>query len=315
LSRAPILIQGFEALRLANDVLELRVIPELGGKIASLRDLHTGREWLWTSGELSYARHPYGTSYVAKADTGGWDECFPTVAACQDPRTGLWWPDHGELWSQSWEYRPEHDPDAISFYAEARGVQKPYLFSRTLRLHHGEAALELRYRVVNAGDEPLEYIWSAHPLFALEPGMRLKFPSSARFHLYYKPDSTVLYEAEPWSWPLEVNGFSLETLPDADTKAAFKIWSEPLSEGWAELQARDGKVRFEFDPAEIPQIGLWLNLGGWSGTGGRPHYNLALEPCIGAQDSLFEAVQKYRLYRTLEPGAAASWNLTVRLNP
>ncbi|MDP9381556.1 MAG: hypothetical protein M3Q29_15690 [Chloroflexota bacterium] len=35
---------------------------------------------------------------------------------------------------------------------------------------------------------------------------------------------------------------------------------------------------------------LRVRAGGWSGTGGQPYYNLALEPCIGAQDSLQEAV-------------------------
>ena len=81
------------------------------------------------------------------------------------------------------------------------------------------------------------------------------------------------------------------------------------------VAAQDGKLRLEFDPAEIPQIGLWLNLGAWSGTGGKPYYNLALEPCIGAQDALLEAVQKYHLYRTLGPGEESSWHLTVRLLP
>lgn len=313
-------VQGFSALRLANEKLELLVIPELGCKIASLRDLRCGREWLWTSGELLYARHPYGTAYVAKADTGGWDECFPTVAACRDPQTGLEWPDHGELWNQVWEHQLEHDSNEMSLHTEALGVQKPYIFRRTLRLLQDEAALELHYRVLNTGDVPFEYIWSAHPLFALEPGMRLKFPDSARFHLYYKPDSTVIQGFEPWRWPLEVGGaegtvLDLSRLPGAGAKVAFKLWSEPLSEGWAELQVQDGRLRFEFDPTQIPQLGLWLNLGGWSGAGGNPYYNLALEPCIGAQDSLFEAVQKYGLYRTLEPGEEASWNLTVRLDP
>ncbi len=308
-------IQGFEALLLANDWLEVGVVPELGGKIASLRDLHSGREWLWSSDQMPYARWPYGTSYIAKADTGGWDECFPTVAACPDPRTGLAWPDHGELWSQPWESRLEQTSDGTRLFSKASGVQKPYRFSRTLYLHPNQAILELHYHVVNTGDQPLDYIWSSHPLLALEPGMRLEFPDSARFNLYYKPDSSVMDGAAPWPWPLEVNGLRLDSLPGPQAKVAFKVWSQPLSEGWAQLRAKDGGLRFEFDPSQIPQVGLWLNLGGWSGAGTDPYYNLALEPCIGAQDSLYEAVQVYRQYRTLPPLGQASWRLKVRLTP
>ena len=40
-----------------------------------------------------------GASYVETADSGGWDECFPTVGA--SPRAAAE-PDHGELWSADW---------------------------------------------------------------------------------------------------------------------------------------------------------------------------------------------------------------------
>jgi len=79
-------IQGFEALTVSNDVLSLTIVPDLGGKITSIRDLRTGREWLWTSDELPYRRLSYGASYLRQADTGSWDDCFPTVAACAYPR-------------------------------------------------------------------------------------------------------------------------------------------------------------------------------------------------------------------------------------
>jgi galactose mutarotase-like enzyme len=303
--------QAFRTLRLSNGRLEVLAMPELGGKLASLRDLHSGREWLWRSDRLADKRHSYGTSYITEADTGGWDECFPTVAACPDPAGGLDWPDHGELWSQAWE----NQQDDLSLHTVAHGVQHPYRFERTLRLHPEEARLELHYRVRNEGNKPLDYIWSSHPLFRLEPGMRLKFPLSARFRLFYKPDDTHLEGSEPYTWPLTANDLDLSSLPGPEAGIAIKIWSEPQTEGWAELVASQGRLRFEFNPLEVPQLGLWLNLGGWTGTGGPPYYNLALEPCIGAQDSLFEAVQTHHLYRTLRPAEEATWALTLRLLP
>ena len=39
--------QGFEVYSLNNEEIELAVVPELGAKIISLKNLRTGREWLW----------------------------------------------------------------------------------------------------------------------------------------------------------------------------------------------------------------------------------------------------------------------------
>ncbi len=56
--------------------------PALGGKISSLH--LAGREWLWTSDAIPRrvpddAMRSDDASYVELADTGGFDECFPTV--------------------------------------------------------------------------------------------------------------------------------------------------------------------------------------------------------------------------------------------
>lgn len=95
--------QGFQTWTLANGLISLTFIPELGGKLSSLRDLRSGREWLWTNEHLPYQK-PTGSNSYVNADTGGWDECFPTVAPCSyplEPWQGIPLPDHGELWSQS----------------------------------------------------------------------------------------------------------------------------------------------------------------------------------------------------------------------
>src|SRR6185437_8860294 len=58
------------------------VVPALGGKIVGLEI--GGREWLWRS--RARAQRPAdGVSYAAVGDTGGIDECFPTVAPCVLP--------------------------------------------------------------------------------------------------------------------------------------------------------------------------------------------------------------------------------------
>jgi hypothetical protein len=68
-----------------------------------------------------------------------------------------------------------------------------------------------------------------------------------------------------------------------------------------------------WDATLLPQIAFWMNLGAWAGDGGAPYYNLGLEPCIGAQDSLAEAVTERNLFATLPPCESRAWWLEIEL--
>lgn len=99
----------FGSAELRAGTTKVVIIPALGGKIASME--MAGREWLWTSDVISHQAPIDGASYVETADSGGYDECFPTVASCTLPAisgryaalslpnaySGLALPDHGEL--------------------------------------------------------------------------------------------------------------------------------------------------------------------------------------------------------------------------
>jgi galactose mutarotase-like enzyme len=225
-------------------------------------------------------------------------------------------PDHGDVWSQPWYTETMETDSELRIVGGCRTLTLPCTFSRTLTLGR-DARVGLAYEVRNCGNAPVAFIWSAHPLFALAPGMRLEFPPQTRFNVYSAPPPTELPLQVNLHWPFAVrrgvHPIALDPLPGADAGIAFKIWSEPLVAGWAVLHAPQGALCLHFDVAQIPQIAVWLNAGGWSGIGGEPYYNLALEPCIGAQDSLAEAVLKYRQYVLLSPGESRHWSLEVEL--
>ena len=105
------------------------------------------------------------------------------------------------------------------------------------------------------------------------------------------------------------------TLPERNADRAIKLWSDALQpgDGWATLRAKDGEVKMTWDVKEIPQIAAWLNLGKWAADGGTPYYNLGLEPCIGAQDSLNDAVNIYNMFAELKPRGKKNWNLEIEL--
>jgi hypothetical protein len=145
--------------------------------------------------------------------------------------------------------------------------------------------------------------------------MRVLLPEGAIVHLNSVGRGGDAPGEGEYPWPLRAGNLDLTELPPPDAGVSCKLWSRPLAEGWVRLIAPGGELRLAFDPALLPQVGLWVNAGGWSGTGGVPYNNLGLEPCIGAQDSLADAVERYNLYRTLAPGETHRWWLEVSLSP
>jgi hypothetical protein len=269
---------------------------------------------------MAYQRVAHGSSYIATADTGGWDECFPTVAPCAYPTppwAGAALQDHGELWSQAAQLDVVENAEGVTLRTRWRGVALPYTFERTIALTAGTARLRFDYNVTNDADAPIQYVWSAHPLLAIEPGMRLLLPAAARFNRWATIPPDLLAQESGLTYPPTIDAsagaIDLASLPDASAGIALKLWSDPLAEGWATLHAHDGALRMCWDVAQLPQVAFWMNLGAWAGDGGAPYFNLGLEPCIGAQDSLAEAVATYNLFETLPPHGSRGWWLEVEL--
>jgi galactose mutarotase-like enzyme len=313
-------IDGFAAVVVDTGALALTIVPELGGKIASLRDLRSGREWLWRHPRMPYRRVAPGASYVAEADTGGWDECFPTVAPCAYPSApwaGTALPDHGELWSQPAALVVAERDGGVALRAAWRGAALPYRFERSIALAAGASTLRVEYAAQNQSDAPIQFIWCIHPLLAIEPGMALLVPPSAHFNCWSTFPPDLLGQAQGLRYPPEArageHAIDLATLPEPSAGVALKLWSDPLDQGWAAVRARDGELRMRWDVALLPQVALWMNLGAWAGDGGTPYYNLGLEPCIGAQDSLAQAVSDRHLFATLPPHGSRAWWLEIEL--
>ena len=87
----------------------------------------------------------------------------------------------------------------------------------------------------------------------------------------------------------------------------------PIGDGWAALHAVDGELRMHWDVSKLPQVAAWMNFSAWAADGGSPYYNLGLEPCIGAQDSLAEAVIDHNLFATVPSHELKTWRLEIEL--
>ncbi|MBS1726187.1 MAG: hypothetical protein JST51_05650 [Armatimonadetes bacterium] len=270
--------EGFTAYRLSNDAFELLVVPEIGGKIVSLKR-PDGREWLWRNPYLRQQKPIYGESFVQLHDTGGWDECFPTVNPCT-LANGVQLPDHGELVTQAWQVDQSTD-QSISLAVE--GVRLDYRFSRSISLD--DDGFSLTYHIENRSHQDLPFLWCAHPLFAIEPGMTIHLPGASKGKLTYATERHA--DGTEFVWP-NLDGLDLST-PDPEAGIGLKSFVGPLDEGWVALRTQQEQLTLSFDPQKVSHVAFWMNYGAWSGSGSEPYRNLGIEPCIGAFDSLSEA--------------------------
>jgi galactose mutarotase-like enzyme len=306
---------SFPSLHLAGGDTRLTVIPALGGKISSM--ILGGREWLWTSDVLPYREPEDGTSYVETADTGGYDECFPTVGACDVPIdvphwAGLQLPDHGELWAQEPAVTTGRDGDGEWLEARWAGNRMPYRFTRRVSVS-GDGVVTMRYAAANAGDDHIPFIWSSHPLLPLTPATRLELPAGARTRVYAQHGIDLGGPGAEHRWPtLAAGGAAVDlSRPDAGGGSyACKLFLD-MPEGRAAVVEGDARLDVRFDVRAVPHFGLWLNRRGWTPfADGTPYLNFAFEPCIGAPDTLSDALGEWDAAHWLEEGEERTWTLT-----
>jgi galactose mutarotase-like enzyme len=312
-----ITVAGFAAVALRSADLEVVVIPTIGMKLSNLRR-RNGREWLWRSDQIPLALPRPGASYVETADSGGWDECFPTVGPSPVPNAppntpSL--PDHGELWSAVWTSSVFEHREGTTLTGLANGVAFPYEFHRRITLDNASPVLKLHYLLRHTGDAAFPWIWSSHPLLNVQPGSILSLPDVTQVKVdavHGRHDLTV---DDIVSWPAGIGGAAENfTFPDPAGWAA-KLFGDLGPSGRMLLTdpRRGERLEFTVRSEEVPQVGLWINCGGWAPPGRTPYYNFALEPCIGAPDRLDRAALAWGTAQVLSPGEERRWSLEVRL--
>jgi galactose mutarotase-like enzyme len=312
-------VSGFPAVALRSAHLEVVAVPALGMKLTNLRLLN-GREWLWRSDQIPLALPEPGASYINTGDSGGWDECFPTVGPCNLPgsssRAPAILPDHGELWSAPWSSSVYQHGEGTTLAGSARGTILPYEFHREVTLDPAQPVVRFRYRLRHTGTETFPWIWSSHPLLNVQPGSELSLPGVSQVKVSAVHGRDDVSENDVVSWPGAIGGDAERFTFPADGRWAMKLFGDLGPEGRMVLtDPRKGeRLEFVVRREEVPQVGIWINCRGWAPAGRTPYYNLALEPCIGAPDRLDLAVRDWHTAQTLHPGEEREWSLDVRLD-
>jgi galactose mutarotase-like enzyme len=294
----------------------LRVLPQFGGKIASIQ--FRGHELLQPP-LAPIAPRTRSMSFDA-ADASGWDECLPSVAACkmQTKAGPADVPDHGDLWRVSWTIL-DSTPHSVTLSAACFSL--PLTLRRRLSLTETPKGVRISidYRLTNTGTTPAPWSWAAHPLFTAAEGDRILLPDSVHtLRLEGSGGNRLGKGGDEVQWPIAdlSNGFhtDLSRAEAPESGVGDKLFAGPQhpDAAWCALERPSAGVRINvtFDASATPYLGLWICYGGWPERPGPKQVCVALEPATAPVDSLaFTGPWS----RTLAPGEWSDWPMYVDL--
>ncbi len=285
----------FEIHTLSNQVASISIAPELGGRIVSLCDLISRREWLdgWMPVSGRRLWHPTDPADFATGPGAGIDECLPTVLPCEVGGSHL--PDHGELWIRKPDF--SIDPEG-AFWCRWNLNSLPLAFSRRISLTGRD--IHLDYRLENLADAPTPFLWAWHPLFSWKPGDQIVSTET----LCHTPFGEQL----PWPEAQPGTDLSRAVFPENITPAA-KVFLGPLKQGHAEIVAKNGaSLSLDWPSAQFPFAGIWITRGFWKNL-----HHWAIEPTNAPVDRLSDILKPLKL-SLLAEREAREWTLKVGLS-
>jgi hypothetical protein len=308
-------------------------VPALGGKI---RDITlAGRQWLWHNPDSAFAVPAEGAPYPGAADCGGFDDCLPTLAECLIPtwvqgvRTRQL-PEHGELWSQQPHLSIAAGEGGPSATCTWIGAALPYRFSRTIGVRL-DGSLAFDYALTNTGSSRMPFVWSSFPVLPLTAETRIVLPEGSRTRVWAQHGITIGRPGSEHRWPRMRVGSSMVDLSHPSVAQrddyACKLFVDlPRSDAVIALEEGDVRLEMHVDGRLLTRAGVWINRRGWPpagaksgrrwsllGLGGsRTPANVMLGPCLGAPDSLSEALGAWDDAHWIEPGLTTRWSMTWR---
>ncbi len=294
--------EGISVHHLRSAEIEVRIIPELGAKIAGLLDRRSGREWMWSPAGAALFRSPFGGMFEESTLIGA-DECLPTIAACRWRNLDL--PDHGEAWSQPWTCNSI--PGGIKTTIHC--TTTPFLIERTAVLENNR--LRLDYTLTSHGARPEPFIWALHPLMGIRPGDRLEIPAEDVV-LEVALGCDLGERGAILAWPRPAAGIDLSKMEfSTDRGTAVKAFVRNPAAFRADIvnDVEGGRMTLRFSGDSLDCIGIWINRGAWNG-----HHHVALEPTNGSPDALDVAVNDWKHHGLILPGQTLRWQVTLEVN-
>jgi hypothetical protein len=252
------------AVLVQTQTLQAWILPEDGGKIASLRRKKDGKELLVTKPAPAYKRLAFDGSYV-DSECSGFDDMFPTVDPDQ-PQGSPYpqYPDHGECCRLS--YGVSLLADGVTLSAPSRLF--PVTYTKTVRACPDQS-LSVCYRIENRADSAFPFLWAGHMMLAGEQGMRVLTPFSGDV-----PTELMFADPMPEAPDKLPRSFLQDHRPGKGTTYKFYYLKAMPTGDFGVLYPDGSALSVAVDPQKLPYLGVWLNNGTFQNG-----YSITLEPC------------------------------------
>jgi hypothetical protein len=300
--------RGLQALVLDNGLVRVVVLPELGGKIWELRDLVTGRQFLWQNPRIAPTKVPYAAGYDDQF-FGGWDVLFPNDMP--ESIGGEEFPDHGEVWTLAWQWDLARAADSVSVHLEVMTPISACRLRKTVSLLAGERCVRVHESLENVGDRDLPFLWKQHLALEVDEVARIDLPAGDML-LGDFGNPRAGHAGLTYRWPRlsdadgAIHDMSI-TLPRESRCSEFQ-YATGLSAGWCALTHKDGNgLVLRFDPDVFRSCWTFASYGGW-----RDLQVAVMEPCTGYPVSVAEG-HAAGTHQTLVAGASISTELVAVL--
>ncbi len=296
------------AVQLTGQRMGVTLVPDLGGRIVSLVDRGTGRDWIL--GGHPPASLP-GVDAPFTADVSyGWDDCLPSISPTADPLDpdGPALRDHGDQWGRPAEVSGDSRSGTVRTALE--GVRWPYRFERRLRLEEFSLIVELA--IQSRSERDLPFLWAAHPALALEPGTRMHMPGVEKVRVWRPGAGEHLPPLLAWPHASMPGGGSipLDVVQPIEARLALKLFAS-VPGGRVAAEAPDGSwLGISWDASFAPYLGIWLDYGGWPADGSL--HQVALEPTTAPADDLAVAIASGHSL-TLPAGGRLGWSMAMTI--
>ena len=288
---------------LENNNLKIVLLPELGGKIIS---------FLKKDKEFELAAQPSQRIQTNLSDcmdfseyAYGMDDTFPNIdkEIMQINGKTYEYPDHGEIWKQSFHVQKQEDHKVDMLWKSSRFS---YTYKKTLTLE--KDTLRIQYHIYNYGNNAIPCIWTWHGLVRYEEDMKLLLPEEITHYRNVLGGSCMGDEGAIYERHNTIYDFG--RVPDARTNSMVKYYAEePVKSGLCKILYPIQNVVFtlRYDAQHLPYLGVWITAGGFQGD-----YNCALEPSSGFYDSISKAGKNGKL-SILSPGQTMEFELRLSL--
>jgi hypothetical protein len=313
---------------LAAGAATLMLLPSLGGRV---RDVNLGgRQWLWHNPDAAFTVASEDASLGEAVGSGGFDECFPTIAPCRLPdwvegAAGQKVAERGALWRQRCETVVGTGEFGNSATCTWTVAPPAFTFERRVTVRP-DGMIDFGYAATNAGAHRAPFLWAAHPVFPLTPETRIVLPAGAKTRVLMADGAACEAGDTLHSWPcLRATGGMVDASRPAtlgERYACTMFVELPRTETVIAIEEGAARLEMRVHGRELSHAGIWINRGVLAPTERkapmirwrRPstYSTLTIGPCLGAPESLADALGDWETARWIDPGATARWTMTWR---